>query len=493
MAGPEPRRSKSFAVFCWALFTFLPIGCTAYLAGVPTGAVMGRYALDDYSPSVILSGNTEQFWWCGQGSNPDDPSQTSDTIQYAALDLATGKSSTPLTVMAETPNAWDSAYTCNPQVVGGEFVNPLGDGETWSYAMYYVGTALHSGLNNSIGVAFSNDAIHWRKYPHPVIVSPTAVFYGVGQPAPYNADHKSGIRLFYEYIVEPGSAQHYEATSNDGVHFEIAGRLTTNGINPNGPPPSWGDIAFDPNTGSWYAAFNMPVRNKATTANYQERGQFGVTLYRIPADSLLTGITPWQQLHTFDTNATGNESNFIAAFLRDRYGNLNVGPYPTIELFTSISNPRPGWSASVDDAAGSSKLDYWDIGEVEWTPNQSLRPLNAYSNKTVHEATTGWVDPDGEFAVQSTLGYLYESPQNGATRAFYGCKNGSQDYFISTDSECEGQRVLGIQGYGYAQPQPGQSLAPLYRCSTGHDHYVSATPQCEGGDAAGILLGYAVK
>ncbi len=62
--------------------------------------------------------------------------------------------------------------------------------------MYYV--ALGATSNNHIGVAFSNDGISWKKYPHPVISSDSEESYGVGQPALYNSDHKSGIWMFYE-------------------------------------------------------------------------------------------------------------------------------------------------------------------------------------------------------------------------------------------------------------------------------------------------------
>ena len=491
LVGADLRRLRRLRFSVRLRPPSLPAAKLILLAFRPARSWAGSVC-DDYSPSVIQSGSIEQFWWCGQGSNPNQPSQTSDTIQYATIDLRTETASTPAAVLGETPGAWDSAYTCNPQVVGGVFANPLGDGQTYSYAMYYVGTASHAGVANSIGVAFSNDGIHWKKYPRPVIFTPSQTYYGVGQPAPYNADHKSGIWLFYENIAQPNGAEHIEATSTDGVHFQIAGTLTTNGMNPSASVPSWGDIAYDPISDYWYAAFNMGVRNPATTGNYQERGQLGVTLYRIPANSLLTGASPWEQLHSFDTNATGNESNFIAGFLRDQYGNVNIGRYPTIELFTSISNPKPGWNSSVGSAAGSAALEYWDIAKVEWTPNQPLLPLNAYANKSVHEVTTGWIDPDGQFALQSTLGYLYESPQLGATLAFYGCKNGSTDYFISTDTACEGARVLGIDGYGYAQPQVGQSLTPLYRCSSGQDHFVSTDPGCAGEDASPVFLGYAI-
>ncbi|MGB9289880.1 MAG: hypothetical protein ACLPZY_08060 [Terracidiphilus sp.] len=490
-ANAKFGRRWDLAALCSVATAFLA-GCEAYFIGIPTGAVMGRIGVYDYSPSVIQSGTVEQFWWCGQAPNPNQPSQNTDTIQYATIDLVTGIATKPVTVLGETPGAWDSIYVCNAQVVGGSFTNPLGDDQTYAYAMYYVGTALHSGAANSIGVAFSNDGAHWKTYPRPVILTSTQEYYGVAQPAPYNSDRKSGIWLFYEDNNQPNGARHIEATSTDGVHFQTAGTLTTNGMNPNFPSASWGDIAYDPVTNDWYAVFNMNVRAPSTTGNHVERGQLGVTLYRIPAASLLTGATPWEELHSFDTNGTGNESNFIAGFLRDAYGNVNPGSYPAIELFTSISNPKPGWNTSGGDAADSATPEYWDIGEVSWRPNQPLMPLNLYANKSVREATSGWIDPNGGFTLQSTLANLYESPQQGATLAIYGCKNGSTDFFVSTDSACEGQRILGIDGYGYKQPQAGLSLVPLYRCASGHDDFVSTNAECAGEDASPVLLGYAL-
>jgi hypothetical protein len=480
--------------FYWAAaIALVPVtGCGGQFKGIAVGSVMGRVDLYDYSPSVILTGKLEQFWWCGQAPNPNLPSQNTDTILYATIDLSTGKASTPQTVLGETPGAWDSAYVCNPQVIGGVFTNPLDDGATYTYAMYYVGTAQDSGMANSIGVAFSTDAVHWKKYPRPVIVSSTTNNYGVGQPAPFNNDGRSGIWLFYEDHNQPGGVQHIEATSSDGLHFETAGTVTANGLNPSDPAPSWGDIGFDPVTSYWYAVFNMNLRDPSTTGNQTERGQLGVTLYRVPASSLLTGATPWQELHSFDTNGTGNESNFIAGFLRDAHGNVNIGPYPAIELFTSISNPKPAWNASEGDAASGAAPKRWDIGDVEWTPDEALLALKLYGNKSVREATTGWIDPAGGFKVQSTLGSLYEGPQNGATLAFYGCKNGSTDYFVSTDSACEGARILGLDGYGYATAQSGPPLAPLYRCWSGHDHFVSNSAGCDGEDSSPVFLGYAV-
>ena len=120
---------------------------------------MGRGGYWNYSPSVIQTGDVQQFWWCGAGKNPSDPSQISDTILYESINTATHVTSGPFIVLAETKGAWDGEYTCNPRVIGGTFVNPLGNGETYSYEMFYVGTQgttptiseLHSPMTESNG------------------------------------------------------------------------------------------------------------------------------------------------------------------------------------------------------------------------------------------------------------------------------------------------------------------------------------------------------
>jgi hypothetical protein len=115
---------------------------------------------------------------------------------------------------------------------------------------------------------------------------------------------------FDEDDHRPGRSAHIETASADGVRFQTVGRLTTNGMNSNDPEPSWADIACDPVMDHRYAVFNMNVRDPATTGNRTERGQMGVTLYRIAANRLQSGASPWQQLHSFDTNGTGIGSAF---------------------------------------------------------------------------------------------------------------------------------------------------------------------------------------
>jgi hypothetical protein len=458
-------------------------GCGVSFAPLPAGSMAGRVQLYDYSPSVIQSPTLRQIWWCGGDVNLTARNQFSDSIQYEAVNLTTNAHSGPFPVLAETPGTWDSVYTCNPKVVRGSFVNPLGNNETFTYAMYYVATTNIEGLDNAIGVAFSNDGLDWKKYPHPILSPETQGTYGLGQPAVLNTDQHSAIRMFYEDTSY--SLSHVEAISTDGVHFVTQGTLTTNGLNL--PNLTWGDMAYDPATSYWYAAFNSPWRDLSTTGGVVERGQYGVELYRILDRSLLTGSTPWELVTTVDTNLTGYESNFLPGLMRDMYGNLISGP--GIQMLTSISDPAPPWNASPAVAGESGSIDYWNVSSVVRTPDSSLAGFNRYFNQNVHEVTTGWIDPKGGFTLQAMLGHIYNSPQSGATVAFYGCKSGSMDYFVSLDIGCEGARILGTNGYAYSQPVAGLNLVALYRCKTDNDHFVSTDPKCEG-QLAQSLLGY---
>ena len=170
---------------------------------LPKGAV-GNIGRVNYSPSVIETEGKRHFWWCSSGVNPADHSQNTDAIFYQSVDLATlQREGPPVLVLAESPGAWDSAYTCNPKVIAGKFKNPLDDGQTYTYAMYYVGTALLSGTDNGIGVAFSNDGIHWGKYPTPVIQPTSPQGYGVGQPALYYDDQKVVSAYFLRRLHIP--------------------------------------------------------------------------------------------------------------------------------------------------------------------------------------------------------------------------------------------------------------------------------------------------
>jgi hypothetical protein len=472
-------------ILIWFGLLLYLIGCGS--GGPPPGAVVGRSGRWDYTPSVIQTGHVQQFWWCGEAPNPAKPSQDTDTIMYESIDLVSGKRVGPEVTFAETPGAWDSAFTCNPKAVQGKFSDPLGDGQTYTYALYYVGTADVGGKANGIGVAFSDDGIRWKKYPSPVIPTDNLNGYGEAQPVPYNSDGRQAITLFYE--DDSPEDVHREAVSSDGVHFKFGSLLTTNGLNLVSDHPTWADMAFNTADGYWYALYNLASRATATTGGIMESGQYGFQLYKIPKDDLLIGNIGWQELKTFDTNLTGYESNFLPGLLQDGYGNLYQDGSGTVQIFPSFSNVQVAWDESPTSAAADAKLTSWDIGLVSWSPNDAtLYELNLYSHGTSHRVTTGSIDQT-VFTLEKTLGRVYPAPQAGATIALYGCKEGKTDAFVSLDPGCEGQYVVGLNGYMYGQPPPGIATVAIYRCSANNDHFVSSDPACEGSHTD-QLLGY---
>lgn len=478
-ATKNPYLRHGFELLAWSALLFGLIGCGS--GGTPTGAVVGRGGRYDYSPSVIQTGNVQKFWWCGNAHNPAKSSQDTDTILYESIDLMSGQRVGPVVALAETPGAWDSAYTCNPKVVQGKFSNPLGDGQTYSYALYYVGTDRVAGTANGIGVAFSNDGMNWKKYPLPVIPTTNLNGYGAAQPVPYNSDGQQAITLFYEDDAPPLPADHHwEAVSTDGVHFTTTGLLTTNGLNLVSNHPAWADMAYNKADGYWYALYNLPLRAPSTTGSIIEAGQFGFQMYKIPRNDLLIGTTGWQEVKTFDTNLTGFESYFLPGFARDGDGNVYQDSSRTMQIFPSFSNVTVAWNASPESAAQGAAPNTWDIGQTSWSPKDpTTYALNRYWNGSSHRVTTGWIDLQ-VFALQLTLGQVYTAPHGGATVPLFGCKTGGVDAFVSLDFGCEGQYVVGLNGYIYALPPSGTKVVAIYRCSTNGDHFVSSDPQCEG-------------
>lgn len=472
----------------------VPVSCVL-VAGVCSGArastqvggpFLGSAGFYDYSDSGIgdTAAGTETHWWCG-----DTASHQTDTIlreQYRLSDWSVV--SPEQQVLAEgAPGAWDSAYTCNPSVVQGQFVNPLGDGVTYGYAMYYVGTT--SGSDNSIGAAFSQDGVTWRKYPSPVLTFTDTGhgYYGYGQP---NASIVGArVQLLFEDWDAGQWGTHWSATAApDGVSFAPASPVTSAGL-----PSSvtgWGGAAFDPVDGRWYAVFNDAFRSSGTTGGVGERGQLGVTLYA--TGDLAAGA--WSELDTIDTVVTGSESNFIAGLLRDPDGDLSSAFLPGVRVDVSQSWPRPVYSAYGAQLGDSGAFNQWQIAWHQWSPGNPWRTLQRVDYAGGHhEVTTGWWDSSVYHLEAIALGKLAEAPTGAASVPVFLCKAAATDYVDTLRPDCNGWYQAGL--LGYISPSPGAGLVPIYSCVSGVGHFVSPQSSCEGQGVdtleSGGLLGYA--
>jgi len=459
-----------------AAVTLAAVGTTAQASTTVGGNVVGSAGYYDYSPTVIQSqaAQTQDFWWCG-----DSSAHHNDTIMHQQYSFAGGVHVTVPEhgVLDETAGSWDSVYTCNPDVVEGTFVNPLGNGITYTYAMYYVGTNTGGGTDNSIGVAFGTGPDYWVKYPQPVIptTSSGGTLYGVGRP---NVSYVNGtLTMLYENTDATG-VTHLESTSTDGVHWTPGTVLSAAGLP--SPQPSWGGAAYDLADGRWYAAVN----NDPTRSG--ERGQPGVSLYSTPDPT----AGPWTRLDGVDTAITGRESNFIAGLNRQADGTLYGPQLPSVELYLSASNPRPAYNASASQLTASGAFNNWDVSWVLWTPGNQLRKLTrvVHYSTAQHETTTGWYDSSYYTPETFNLGSLYETPAGDANVPLYTCKAFTTDYIPTTDPNCMGQYKSGILGYLYAAPATGRIA--IYRCTVSQvGDFVSTDPGCEGQIIDG-LLGY---
>lgn len=79
------------------------------------------------------------------------------------------------------------------------------------------------------------------------------------------------------------------------------------------------------------------------------------------------------------------------------------------------------------NSAGSNQ---WNIALAIWSANGSQISFDRYCNGTVHEVTTGWIDPAGSGRI-----------------SLYRCYTGA-DYFVSPDINCEGYKTEYLLGYG---------------------------------------------
>ncbi|HEX5119693.1 MAG TPA: hypothetical protein VFW65_31275 [Pseudonocardiaceae bacterium] len=506
-------------------------------------------AVYDYAPTVVQEGDIQHYYWCGYGDHlsatytlPDGGTTVSgggvrtDNIYYRSYDTSTHQWQQPAPQEVFWPSAdakygtsaqnyWDSAFTCNPTVITGDFTF---QGTTYHQALYYVGARcavvapgsahpVNCGIHGSIGVAFTNDWVHFTRYtdasgvPQPVLQWPCAFGYGYGQPSAYNLNGSGGIRLFYvrshsDRPTEPGKpatcaggADYQIADSTDGVHFGSPNKLTTAGITENRQPEN-AAFAYDKDTHDWYMSGEFGAyKVGSTTVDLA-----GFSLYRLHGSDLTSGTAAWQKLTTVDTVRTGFAQNFIPTITRDRFGNVNItGLYPDIQITYSMYDPRLPWSDTTGVPTDrSQRAAHWDINQLSWEPGHPLVDLRRYysSHLDRHVATTGHIDTT-EFALEDTskqLGALYEAPNpsDGATVAMYLCKvRPTYDYFVSTQPDCEGQTMVGLEGYGYAPSAAAAGRVPWYRCIARGRHFVSNDPGCEGlskdTGIANYLIGYA--
>ncbi len=316
------RNRQIFVVAALAVLSVIAY-VTQTLAFSGFGMEFANPGMYDYVPSYIVDGTVHQFWWCSGPEQGDDPSMPpGDVIKYREVDTATGIGSTIRTVLRPGMGTWDKAHTCDPSVVKGVFSYA---GNTYTYAMYYTATddPTNGGINNGIGVAFSNDRVTWVKYPYPILRSVTsASTYGYGQQSVLSANGASELWLWATQLL-PGAPQTWVLYhSPDGLHLDVQLTVSTSGIQ--GGAILEADFAYDYNTGLLYMV--------------SDRGDVHSTidLYSIPWASQGSGT--WTYITSITPALTGQQTNHGAGIRHDPYGAVTPFLPQIVAVFASTAS-----------------------------------------------------------------------------------------------------------------------------------------------------------
>lgn len=463
---------KGVLIFALSVFACAWPGVASADMDLPNKSPLFAHSAYDYAPSIIQEGNIRKYWWCGEGTVPGT-SFVTDVIYYRTHDASTNSWTPIVQVLAPTVGSWDGHFLCDPSVIRGQFTNPE-NAQTYSYAMYYTATDNTAGLNNRIGVAFSNNGTSWVKFSQPVIYpanSPTTT-YGAGQAATYNSNGIAGIRIFYTDKSASQPNKTYTRTTTNGINFGVPVAISSTN-NAGVALTTSNDYAYDYVSRYYYAVIETAPFRSGDRESYQ----FG--LFRMPASNLIAGTGTWEALGFINSAKTGYDLNHNPGIVRDSYGNV-TGSLPNISTVFGAGS------------GGSGTEGTWDIAQVVWRASPANVPLvRSFGSLCAdHWVTTGYIATTCGYHYESTLGYLSMKPVSG-TKPLYGCIAGT-DHFMSTSATCEGQRVLGIEGWVYTTQVA--SSAPIYRCKVTDvmDHFVSKSSSCEE-QTVEYLLGYIIQ
>lgn len=288
-----------------------------------------------YAPSVISDGETDHIWTCHNAVE----GQIKDWIFYTQRKNGQVTVSRPVLSPGEA-NTWDSFHVCDPSVIAGKFSYL---GETYAYALFYLGNNVNASRQNQIGVAFANDlaAEQWVRYPDPII-NYKGTQWGVGQPTAvslgggrvliiYTKGHDGTVTYQQEldlsnmdsgpvYLNEPHSVTNLGLTGHNGSQDYL------NNL----------DIVYDLTRERFYAVREQhpyPLGHP----NYIGAN---VQLVSIPAENIFHGGGEWVVEGQIDEALTGMARNHNAGFIRTLGGTL---PDPNVIqiIFTGSCGDSP--------------------------------------------------------------------------------------------------------------------------------------------------------
>ncbi len=296
-----------------------------------------------YAPSAI-AGTTERSFVChsrAAGDVRDDVflvKRTGSTVTSSA------------SVLTASASGWDSFHICDPSVVR---VDATLSGQSYDYAMFYLGNDQNCSCHNQIGVAYANSLDGpWVKAPNPVVgfkVGASSSEWGVGQPSATTIDAAAGtVLLTWTEGYSTGTV------AKLGQVSLLSGTPTLSGV---GAVPTAGlldssgaadflnnfDIAYSPQRDRFYLVREMHPY-PSTSPNYISTA---VQVLSISGAGMWSGTGTWAAEGLIDASVTGASRSHNPGFLRTQFGTLPDESQLTVFVTTASLDPNSLWSYAI--------------------------------------------------------------------------------------------------------------------------------------------------
>lgn len=314
----------------------------------------------NYCPSIFVEDGVIHIYYCTNTS----PNIVTDSIGYrCSLDGVNFSEETIVLETARDRSAWDSAHTCDPDVIKGEF---HWNGEVYSYLMAYLGCDTRDNEGNEVGLAVAKEpGGPFIKLEH---LNPFVAFerdtsnpsrrnafqWGVGTPCLVSMDQKGQVMLIYtrhDLTNHKSTCQKWDLSDlNDpkpigGENWELD--VSNSGsLGRNLRPIIVGnmDAVYDPDSGYLYTTCGDPYiegvdepGEPTFVSAYTRVLRFSQR--RMPeemADFFLPdGTAKWQLLARIGPKDSGYPRNHNAGLMGDPYGWMAEDG--VLEVFYTVS------------------------------------------------------------------------------------------------------------------------------------------------------------
>lgn len=299
----------------------------------------------NYCPSIFVEDGVTHIYYCTNTS----PNIVTDSIGYRySLDGVTYSDETIVLQTARDQSAWDSAHTCDPDVIKGEF---HWNGETYSYLMAYLGCDTRDNEGNEVGLAVAKEpGGPFIKLDH---LNPFVAFerdvsnksrrnafqWGVGTPSLVSMDKKGQVMLIYsrnDLTGQKSTCQKWDLSDLNnpqpigGENWELD--ITRNGSlwrNLKTINVGNADMVYDPVSGCLYTTSGDPyiegvdVPGEPTFVSaYTRVLKFTQQCMSDEMENffLPDGTAKWQLLTRIGPDDSGYPRNHNAGLMGDAYG-----------------------------------------------------------------------------------------------------------------------------------------------------------------------------